>query len=511
MPFVNLRHFDNLAYAYVNPPELQPDGLILQAADLGCGPDRVAVYPSSRGARVAVFTLPLDRENAVSNGPFLGREVSVFFERHDESDNRFLFEHESMAALSFTDYPLEHWRREHIIHSAAPFANPHTIDPVCLTGIDFSEVLITVKAASLSDIPLNLTVKNHCSTGTISKVSIIDFDDLAQGSDPPSDGPDLDPIPDAASSEDEHFVELQGGACFGEVLEAIGAPAPLIPHGDPSSAAPAASVVSRALACAPPLPLVVGGPILSKPKSVSIKLKMGFFDVVVLGAKGERLFFRLPLRRASSDPGCKGLLVANFTTATVGLIDSIAVVGPSRRPSLSVDVLAHGCPPDPSLQVPLSFASDLVLGSQTVQAQKHLHLPLSANGSTPSGTPELAMGPAPSAVQMVDANPVLVAPTVWRSASPPSVPRRSSRLVNSDSQLYVSIVDKAIQRKKKINEGSQISQHRQGELDANDLLAVALEDGRPLPTGDVHALAVSCDIPVSALDSEASPSSSHST
>jgi hypothetical protein len=240
-----------------------------------------------------------------------------------------------------------------------------------------------VKAASLSDIPLNLTVKNHCSTRTISKVSILDFNDLAQGSDPPSDGPDFDPIPDAVSSEDDHFIELQGGGCFGDVLDAIGAPAPLIPHGDPSSAAPAASVVSKALACAPPLPLVIGGPILSKPKSVSIKLKMGFFDVVVLGTKGERLFFCLPLRHASSDPGCKGLLVANFTTATVGLIDSIAVVGPRHRPSLSVDVLARGCPPDPSLQVPLSFASDLVLGSQPVQAQEPLHLPLPVGGMTP--------------------------------------------------------------------------------------------------------------------------------
>jgi hypothetical protein len=203
MPYINMRHFDNLAYAFVNPPVQQPDGLILEAADLGCGPDRVALYPSSCGARVAVFSQPIDRENAVANGPFLGRDVSVFFERHDEADNRFLFEHEAMAALSLRDFPLEHWQRELIIHSSAPYANPHSIDPICLLGTDFTEVLITVKADSISSIPSNLTVKNYDSTGAISNISIIAFEDLTPGSDSSSDGPGFEPIPEAYSSSDE--------------------------------------------------------------------------------------------------------------------------------------------------------------------------------------------------------------------------------------------------------------------------------------------------------------------
>jgi hypothetical protein len=114
MPYVNLCHFDNLSYAFVNPPFENPDNLILQAADLGRGPDRVSLFPSSRGARMAVFATPADRDLAVSNGPFLGCEVSIFFERHDESDNHFLFQHDTMAALASKDYPLEHWQRCHI-------------------------------------------------------------------------------------------------------------------------------------------------------------------------------------------------------------------------------------------------------------------------------------------------------------------------------------------------------------------------------------------------------------
>jgi hypothetical protein len=73
---------------------------------------------------------------------------------------------------------------------------------------------------------------------------------------------------------------------------------------------------------------------------VVIKQWLGFFDVFVLGSEGERSAFRLPLRRTAPDLGCKGILVANFTTATVGLIDSIALVGPQNLPCLAVDVLA---------------------------------------------------------------------------------------------------------------------------------------------------------------------------
>jgi hypothetical protein len=102
-------------------------------------------------------------------------------------DNRFLFEHEAMAALAIEDFPLEHWGRAHIIHSSCPYANPHSIDPICLTGIDYSAVLVTVKAESISDIPLHLNVKNYCSLGSIAKVSIIGFKDLATSS-PQSQG-----------------------------------------------------------------------------------------------------------------------------------------------------------------------------------------------------------------------------------------------------------------------------------------------------------------------------------
>jgi hypothetical protein len=41
-----------------------------------------------------------------------------------------------------------------------------------------------------------------------------------------------------------------------------------------------------------------------------------------------------------------------------------------------------------------------------------------------------------------------------------------------------------------------LTQRRRGELSADDLFAVAAEDGLPLPPGDVQVLAQACDIDI---------------
>jgi hypothetical protein len=97
-----------------------------------------------------------------------------------------------------------------------------------------------------------------------------------------------------------------------------------------------------------------------------------------------------------------------------------------------------------------------------------------------------------------------IAPTVWRSPLVTAEPRRSSRLIAADPQHFISIVDKAVLRKQKLNEGEAKPQRRRGELDAEDLLAVAVEDGRPLPPRDALVLAAACDNSPAALGLEPS-------
>uniref|UniRef100_A0ACD5Z9H7 Uncharacterized protein n=1 Tax=Avena sativa TaxID=4498 RepID=A0ACD5Z9H7_AVESA len=493
MSFINMAHFDNLAYAFLNPPLGDPENFIYQAADLGCGPDRVSLFPTSRGARVAVFSSYYDRENAVRNRPFHGREATVFFERHNEMENRFLFEHETLAALSIEDFPLEHLNREHTIHSSAPYANSHTIDPLCLTSIDYSAVLITVKAETITNIPMNISVKNHCSTGSIGKVDIIDFDDLAPSSGH-SSNPDSEPVPEAFSSDDEHqMIEIEGGAGYAEVLQALGAPKPLVDHAGPSSAAPTATlpVISQALATALAIPLAIGDPLRSKPKSVVFKLYMGFFDVHVTGSLGEQAFFCLPIRPLSSDPSCKGLMVVNLATASVGFITSIAKVGHHSRPTLAVDVIARGRPTEPQLAVPVPFATELALGPDATLAFLLDAVQAAASSTAQAASDDLPLVVAPAAptpafhALAMEAIPIL--PTVWQAISPPLKPRRSSRLAQMEPDTFVSIMDKASMRKKDLMEGTAKPKGRKGELNADDLLVVAVEADDPLLDQDVES------------------------
>jgi hypothetical protein len=218
---------------------------------------------------------------------------------------------------------------------------------------------------------------------------------------------------------------------------------------------------------------------------VLIKLHLGFFHIFVEGTNGERALFRLPLRRASEEPGCKGLMVANFTTASIGLVDSIARVGPQRLPSLVVDVLARGSDSSDACLVPLEAAADLISASAILLANANssaslldVQLPCSADLAFP-----------PLGVETESA--LDVAPP---APSPPPEPRRSSRLVAADPSHFISIVDKAILRKKDLNEGPSALVRCHGELSADDLLAVAVEDGQPLQSGDALALAMACDI-----------------
>jgi len=127
----------------------------------------------------------------MARAPFPLLEHTIFLERHDESDDHFLFQHEAYVGLFIEDYPLEHWNRDHIIHCVAPFANPHFIDPICLTGMDYFTVITSVKAESLADIPHHSNFKNHDSSGSVGRVYVFHIEDIA--------GPDLDSDSDGSS------------------------------------------------------------------------------------------------------------------------------------------------------------------------------------------------------------------------------------------------------------------------------------------------------------------------
>ena len=105
------------------------------------------------GGKLVCFDDKMRRDDTVGRSPYFGSyNTYLALDKIEGTDNHFQFEHEAFTKLAIDDYPMEHWTREHIAISTVPFTNIHFIDPICLTGYDFSNVFITVKAEDLVDI-----------------------------------------------------------------------------------------------------------------------------------------------------------------------------------------------------------------------------------------------------------------------------------------------------------------------------------------------------------------------
>ncbi|PUZ65253.1 hypothetical protein GQ55_3G208600 [Panicum hallii var. hallii] len=203
MPFVSMHRYSNLAFTTITPPAAAPSSLLRRTFQTVAGNPRVRFTPSSHGSKIIIFDDVDAREATIHNSPFLYRGHNIALERFDETANRFVFQHEAFVALSIEDFPLEHWCREHIMHSVSPFGNPHYIDPVCLSGFDCSAVLVVVKVESLHDIPHFIHFKNYDGIGSGGRVHIVHFEE---------DGFDTDSEFDHDDSDAPSFPRGSGGS-----------------------------------------------------------------------------------------------------------------------------------------------------------------------------------------------------------------------------------------------------------------------------------------------------------
>lgn len=138
--------FTHLAYSVIDPPHQAPNDAIRDALVAHGSNPRVMLTPSSYGAMLVMFKSNAVHEHSMNAQPFLSREHSITLECHDETANLFHFEHGALISLAIKDFPMEHWNCEYIVYSMRPYANPHLVDPIYLHGIDFSAVLLMVKA-----------------------------------------------------------------------------------------------------------------------------------------------------------------------------------------------------------------------------------------------------------------------------------------------------------------------------------------------------------------------------
>jgi hypothetical protein len=428
MPPVDMTRFDRLAYATIHPPHAAPGDNIRDALVAQAGKPRVTFAPSSYGAMLLFFDSHALREAATGAAPFVGQEHTVILKRHEQTANRFHFEeHEALISIAISDYPLEHWNRERIVFAVGPYANPHHVDPICLQGVDYSAVLLQVKAEVAADIPLSEYFNNHSGLAALARVSITDVDFLEDSG---SDG----------SGPDSRGPAAPGG---GPAPAAPDGSAPAPPEG-PSAHGPGGaggrlsirdiqSVPVGRLRGSTILPTVDAQPLLTKPDSVDITLCAGSYYIIrVTGPNNYSGVYKVPLQPTRSDlrPD-QGMLVVNLCTASVGFLHRVFSVGAAQCAGFSTDVLCVGPGPLPAASLPLKDAERLCDGAPLPRGAAPASLdapptpPPAVLTASTSADPVVAVSddaapvePAPAEDPVLHADPALAASD--GSASSPS-------------------------------------------------------------------------------------------
>uniref|UniRef100_A0ACD5XYD0 Uncharacterized protein n=1 Tax=Avena sativa TaxID=4498 RepID=A0ACD5XYD0_AVESA len=428
MPYVPLEQFSNLAYATVDPPAMSPVTLVHHALQRRVHNPPTPVISASHGAGLVVFASHMERELAVAHSPFPDPHHQVSFIRHDDTDNRFIYNHSDFAALSIEDYPMEHWNPYHIFHTAVSFANPCEINPICLSGVDYQSVLLTVKTAGLSAIPHSIAVVGFSGLATLATVSIIDARPI------PADGqggpPAPPPGPQFEDGSDDILADFPQPSLQPH-LPPAGQP-------DPSFQDRVVQMPGGNLMWGAFQPFVRADPILDKPAAVDVQVFPGFFEIHVSGVNGEKGFYRIPML-----PQNDRMLVANFISCSIGFLKKVVVSGERHAPTLEIDVVCR----DPAMAASLADVDDR---SELV-----------------IGRPMLSL---PAATMLADANAI------------PSPPRRSPRLKGLEPSKHQTILDRAILRKGKAVDGLGMGRRPKGRaLPAKELLSLTAEAQEHLP------------------------------
>jgi hypothetical protein len=251
------------------------------------------------------------RKAAINAPPFMGQHHTIVLECQEDTPNRFHFEHEAIVSIAIRNYPLEHWNRERMFYVVGPFANPHSIDLVCLQGVNFSTVLMLVTAEDVADIPLEEYFKNHSGLGAYARVSIMDIEALEEDSDSGDSGP-CSPDPGNAAVLGLGDAPGPHGAPPVTAPGATDGPAPAQPGG-PSASGPlqdsAAPGAPEHMSVRDILPVPVGRlwgstilpsvearPLLVKPDTVNITLRVGsFYEIRVTGPNNYVGVYHVPL------------------------------------------------------------------------------------------------------------------------------------------------------------------------------------------------------------------------
>ncbi|GJM96263.1 hypothetical protein PR202_ga13083 [Eleusine coracana subsp. coracana] len=99
---------------------------------------RFIMFPSSRGDLLIQFDGPNEQDYIISCSPIKHVGTWLHLQRPEDTDNRYACPPEWLAAISATDFPIEHWSTVGIIVAFRCMGTAVKIDPACLNLKEFS-------------------------------------------------------------------------------------------------------------------------------------------------------------------------------------------------------------------------------------------------------------------------------------------------------------------------------------------------------------------------------------
>lgn len=174
MPAACWRAAARYAYCFVGEYAAQnPAPFICAALDVAAPGLVFELLPSSHGAMLLCFLTIADRDYAIARGPVVHQGSRLELVRSSETSNRFLRVPEWLAYLSVRDFPLEHWFPANISAAFRSFGTVAEIDPLCLSGYDFSSLRLTIELHHPRDIPKDVWLMSPDGGGCVMNVNVV--------------------------------------------------------------------------------------------------------------------------------------------------------------------------------------------------------------------------------------------------------------------------------------------------------------------------------------------------
>ncbi|CAN6338953.1 unnamed protein product [Urochloa humidicola] len=114
MPTVDMEPSRRLAYAFVDPPCVDPGQFIRLALERHGGDAPVRLAASSYGTMMVVFAHPYFRESVIQRGHIDMGGHQLRLEHHEEAEFRVFCPYMRLVELAATQFPPEHWTEDGI-------------------------------------------------------------------------------------------------------------------------------------------------------------------------------------------------------------------------------------------------------------------------------------------------------------------------------------------------------------------------------------------------------------